>query len=182
MSGKSLYAVLISCMTLFALAAQAGGEPAGRERAAVLAAARAGNQAAYAKALERYNERLTREFAPKRKAYGKVLGKAVGRPLAVTQKLKAAVASPPGYTAPHKIAAIDPAISLAFQDCLKTGPKDCCTPIIDKRAAMPASCVNRALASQPAEESMSLGASSDSTASAEVTPTDASVSAVSAAM
>lgn len=66
MSGKSMFAALISFMTLFALAAQAR-EPAGKERAAVIAAVRSGNQAAYARALERYNDRLTLEFAPKKK-------------------------------------------------------------------------------------------------------------------
>jgi hypothetical protein len=68
MSDKTSYAIFLSFMALFAALAAHGSEPAAKEHAAVLSAARSGNQSDYAAALIRYSDRLSKEFAPKETA------------------------------------------------------------------------------------------------------------------
>ena len=90
MSQKTSYAIFLSFMALFAALAANAKEPAAAERAAVLSAV--GNQTAYAKALEAYDRKLTRIFAPKpgkgiiAKAKAKAR-KTVARPKAIAHEI-----------------------------------------------------------------------------------------------
>ncbi len=153
MYGKTSYAIFLSTLALFAALAAHAKEPAASERSAVLSAARAGNQAAYAKALERYNEALSVAFKPKAQPIRKPASTAlVAHAQAIAHKetnlpddSKKVLAS----TEPKDavMAALTPELQKSYQDCLKAGPAECCQPMIDSRASLPMSCVNRDIAS-----------------------------------
>lgn len=159
MSQKTSYAIFLSFMALFAALAANAKEPAAAERAAVLAAIH--DQAAYAKALEAYDRRLTHVFAPTpvkgvvAKAKIKAKKKAV-RPKAIAQATPLKAEPPKPVDA--VMATLNAQLQGVYNDCLKSNPKECCTPLLD-HGAIPASCRE----SSPAP---SRGLASDSTAAA----------------
>ena len=100
MSGKTSYAILISFMTLFAIAAQAKEET---------------------KLPDDSKGMIQRRPAK---------GRPIGTPFAIGK---------PPKSAPKDaiVSQLDSQIQGLYADCLKTGPKECCEPLIDIRAAMP---------------------------------------------
>lgn len=172
MSGKTSYAIFLSTLALFAALASHAKEPASSERSAVLSAVRAGNQAAYAKALERYNARLSVEFAPKSKPKPKAIRKLAS----ISAVAQAKEISTNSVSVAHEetnlpddskkglpsvksedpvMANLSESLKKNYQDCLKSGSPECCRPMIDSRASLPMACVNRDITSDGSSNAVS---------------------------
>ncbi len=185
-SEKAYYTILLSGMALFAAIAAYAKEPASVERAAVLTTV--GHPDAHRKALEAYDRaltaKLTRLYAPK-KARPPVVKTTVAKPMPIAKAtpIRTVETHLPGdaKTALPAVQTPEDAVTTTlnaeirglYAACLKSGPRECCTPLIDHRAAMPLACGNRSPASTSvAARSQEASSSTENTASASTIPAD----------